>query len=148
MRVIALGHAVIKVRDIDRSLAFYNGVLGMAVAARYASPNGPMAFLTLGNHHDLALLEKGSSAPAPERDGVGLFHLAFKVGDTIEELRETKAHLEERGVTVERAVDHDVTLSLYLEDPDGNGIELYVDASDGWKEDPQRVAGGTVLRTL
>ena len=70
--------------------------------------------------------------------------MAFKIGNDIDVLREAKAHLDAAGVRT-RPVDHEVTLSLYFEDPDGNGIELYVDTSDAWREEPQKVAQGEPL---
>ncbi len=143
MKVQALGHAVIKVRDRKVSEQFYSEVLGIPVAARMDRP--PMTFFTLGNHHDLAVLEVGKEAPDSPANGTGLFHLAFKVGDTIDELREVKSHLEKQGVKIDGVTDHVVTKSLYLTDPDGNGLELYVDTSDVWKEDPQQVAQGKRL---
>jgi catechol 2,3-dioxygenase len=143
MKVHALGHAVLKVRNLERAEQFYNGVLGMPIAARHETM--PMTFFTLGNHHDLAILAVGDNAPDAPKDAPGLFHIALKVGDTIEELREVKGHLEQNGVTIDRTIDHVVSKSIYLRDPDGNGVELYVDASDIWKEDPQQVAQGAPL---
>ncbi|MGI8927474.1 MAG: VOC family protein [Tepidiformaceae bacterium] len=145
MKIQALGHAVIKVRNVQRAEDFYNGILGLPIAARMESPMGPMTFFTLGNHHDFAVLGMGDDAPAPPRNAPGLFHVAFKVGDTLDELREVKTHLEAAGVRIDATIDHTVTDSLYLRDPDGNGIELYVDVSDVWKSDPQSVASGVAL---
>jgi catechol 2,3-dioxygenase len=65
--------------------------------------------------------------------------VAFKIGSKMEELLDAKAKLEAAGLTLS-PVDHDVTKSLYFEDPDGNGIEVYIDASDAWRREPQRVA--------
>ena len=143
MKVRELGHAVIKVRDRDRSEAFYGGVLGMKLAARHETM--PMTFYTLGNHHDLALLEVGDEAPDADRNAPGLFHLAFCVGQTLDELRAVRAELEAAGVKIHATIDHVVSKSLYLNDPDGNGVELYVDGSDVWKTDPQAVAQGAPL---
>jgi len=143
MKVHKLGHAVIKVRDLQRAEEFYHGLLGIPLAARH--PTMPMTFLTLGDHHDLALLEVGDEAPDADRKSPGLFHLAFKVGDTTDELRAVKAELEAAGVTVHAAVDHTVSQALYLDDPDGNGVELYVDGSDVWRREPERVADGAPL---
>ncbi len=70
---------------------------------------------------------------------VGLHHVAFNIGKTMDELREARAKLEAAGVKT-NPIDHEVTKSLYFEDPDGNGIEVYIDASDAWRRDPQRVA--------
>lgn len=143
MPVQSIGHAVLKVRNLDRAEAFYNGVLGMPIAARHETM--PMTFFTLGNHHDFAVLAVGDEAPDADPKGVGLFHVAFKVGDSIDDLRAMRDQIEARGATIQRTIDHNVSLSLYLSDPDGNGIELYVDSSDAWKEDPSLVASGKPL---
>ena len=143
MKVQALGHAVLKVRNQERAEQFYNGVLGMPIAARHETM--PMTFFTLGNHHDLAILAVGDDAPDAPQNAPGLFHIALKVGDSLDELREVKEHLERSGVTIDRTIDHTVSQSIYLRDPDGNGVELYVDGSDVWKEDPQQVAQGKAL---
>ena len=143
MKVHALGHAVIKVRNLDRAEQFYNGVLGMPIAARHETM--PMTFFTLGNHHDLAILAVGDDAPDAPRNSPGLYHIALKVGETLDELREVKGHLEQSGVKIDATIDHVVSKSVYIRDPDGNGVELYVDASDIWKEDPQQVAQGAPL---
>ena len=64
---------------------------------------------------------------------------AWATSRELDELREAKAKLEAAGIQT-NPIDHEVTKSLYFDDPDGNGIELYVDASDAWRKDPQRVA--------
>ena len=143
MKVQALGHAVLKVRNQERAEQFYNGVLGIPIAARHETM--PMTFFTLGNHHDLAVLAVGDDTPDAPQNAPGLYHIALKVGDSLEELREVKEHLERSGVTIDRTIDHTVSQSIYLRDPDGNGVELYVDGSDVWKEDPQQVAQGKAL---
>ena len=137
MKVHSLGHVVIKVRDQQRAEAFYNGLLGFPIAARYAPMS--MTFFTLGNHHDFAVLAIGNDAEEPPPNAAGLFHVAFKIGDSVDELREAKAKLEAAGVKVE-AYDHFVTKSIYFNDPDGNSIEFYVDGSDAWKRNPELVA--------
>lgn len=142
--VQSLGHVVLNVRDLDRAVEFYHGKLGFPIAAR--SDKFKMTFFTLGNHHDLAVRAVGEDAPAGDpRQGVGLYHVAFKVGDSLDDLRAVKARLEARGVAIDSLSDHDVTASIYLRDPDGNGLELYVDTDDGWKREPQRVATGKPL---
>ena len=142
MRVHALGHVVIKVRDQRRAEAFYNGLLGIPIAARYAPLSA--TFFTLGNHHDLAVVAVGDDAQQPSAKSTGLYHVGFKIGDSIEELREAKAKIEAAGLTV-RAHDHGVTQSIYFDDPDGNTVEFYVDVSDAWKRDAQLVAQVTPL---
>jgi catechol 2,3-dioxygenase len=75
---------------------------------------------------------------APEH-AIGLDHVAFNIGKSLDELRDAKAKLEAAGIKP-TPIDHEVTKSLYFNDPDGNGVELYVDVSDAWRTDPQRVA--------
>jgi len=138
MKIQNLGHVVLKVRDRARAEAFYHGVLGLPVAAR--SDTLRMTFFSLGNtHHDFAVAEVGADAPGVAREAVGLAHVAFKIGDDIEALKKAKAELDAAGIAC-AAADHGVSKSLYLADPDGNRLELYVDQSDDWKRDPQAVA--------
>ncbi len=134
-----LGHAVLRVRDVERSLAFYRDILGLREVARYG---GRMVFLSCGeNHHDLALQQIGKSAPDPNPAAVGLYHLAFKVGDNLRDLLDMKAILEKAGVQILGASDHKVSKALYVMDPDGIEIELYTDENPAiWKTDPQAVA--------
>lgn len=142
MKVRSLGHVVIKVRNQQRAEAFYNGLLGLPIAARYAPL--AMTFFTLGNHHDFALMAIGDDAEDPPAKSAGLFHVAFKIGDSVDELREAKHKLEAAGLKVE-AYDHVVTKSLYFNDPDGNTIEFYVDSSDKWRHHPELVANAAPL---
>ena len=146
LRVRALGHVVLRVRDLEASLAFYRDLLGMTEAARY---RGAMVFLTFGsgNHHDLALQQIGAGAADADPQAVGLYHLAFKVGDSLDELRAWVAKLQAAGVTIGGASDHRVSQALYIVDPDGIEIELYVDADPAiWRDDPTAVANVLPLR--
>ena len=138
MRVQQLGHVVLKVRDRERSERFYTEVLGIPVAARMDTP--AMTFFTLGNHHDFAIFEVGPNGADAAADSPGLFHVAFRVGDTIDDLRSAKVDLEAAGVPIDGIADHTVSKSIYFHDPDGNEIEIYIDASDVWRTDPQTVA--------
>lgn len=135
MEVKSLGHVVLKVRNLERSVQFYRDILGMKEVARY---RGAMVFFSFGsNHHDLALMQLGEQASGAPETSVGLYHVAFKVGDSMDELRACKAHLERHGVAILGASDHNVSQSLYIRDPDGIDIELYVDADPAiWKNDP------------
>ncbi len=138
MKIESLGHVVLKVSDLARSEQFYSGVLGMPVCARFDEQGMNMTFFSLGNHHDLAILEVPADEPAGSESS-GLHHVAFCIGQDLEQLKEAKTHLEAAGLTLD-PIDHEVTKSLYFDDPDGNNIELYVDVSDVWRDDPQRVA--------
>jgi len=144
MKIRSLGHVVLRVRDRARAEAFYGGLLGLPLCARYDEDGFRMAFFTLGNHHDFAVMEVSGEGGPQTGDAVGLDHVAFNIGTTLDELRAAKATLEAAGIEV-RPIDHEVTQSLYFRDPDGNGIEVYVDTSDVWRRDPQRVAQGAPL---
>jgi catechol-2,3-dioxygenase len=102
----------------------------------------PAAAFTSGRtHHELLLIEVGASAqPIPRGRRVGLYHFGLKVGDTDTELREARDQLMAAGTRIVGATDHGITHSLYIEDPDGNEIELYIDVQPArWKEDPTAV---------
>jgi catechol 2,3-dioxygenase len=138
MEVQQLGHVVLKVRDRERSERFYTDILGLPIAARRDEP--PMTFFTLGNHHDFAIMAVGPDGPDSAANSPGLFHVAFKIGDSTADLHRAKAHLDALDVEIAMAADHTVTQSIYITDPDGNAIELYVDTSNVWRTDPQTVA--------
>jgi catechol 2,3-dioxygenase len=142
MKVDSLGHVVVKVKDQKRSEDFYNGVLGIPICARNEQP--PMTFFSVGNHHDFAVMVIGDQAEDANKNAVGLAHVAFKIGHDMSELAEAKEHLEKAGIR-SMPIDHEVTKSLYFADPDGNEVELYIDASDAWKAEPQRVAQASPL---
>ncbi len=138
MKIKSLGHVVVRVSDRERAERFYGDVLGLPLCARFDENGMKMAFFSLGNHHDFAVMEVPGKNVRKDTD-VGLDHIAFNIGTNLDELREAKARLEAAGIAPS-PVDHEVTKSLYFTDPDGNGIELYVDASDVWRKEPQRVA--------
>lgn len=147
MEIKELGHVVLYVRDIQRSAAFYRDVLGWrqivpdpgagtrAPIAAFAAPSGR-------THHELLLIEVGPDAAAmPAGRRLGLYHFGLKIGDSDDELREALARLQESGTPVLGASDHTVSHSLYIADPDGNEIELYVDVPGvDWRSDPSLMA--------
>jgi len=148
IRVERVGHVVLKVRDLERAVRFYRDVLGLREVAR-GTFGGPMVFFstTGDNHHDLALMEVGPEAPRPAAQAVGLYHVALKIGDSLDALRAAKTHLEAHGIARLSLVDHHVSQSIYLNDPDGNGLELYVDADPAvWRTNPAAVATAGPLR--
>jgi catechol 2,3-dioxygenase len=140
MRVRELGHVVLYVRNIERSVAFYRDLLGFTPIA---SPglHAPVAAFSSGRtHHEMLLIEVGEDAPGPERGPrVGLYHIGLKIGDTDAELREALDRLTEAGTPIVGASDHTVTHSLYVLDPDGNEVELYVDMPNVNWDDPEAV---------
>jgi catechol 2,3-dioxygenase len=135
------GHANLFVADVGRSLRFYRDVCGIEEV--FTEPGIKAGFLSNGaTHHDIGLMQV-SDRPLYGKDGKvqntmvrgrlpGLNHLAFHVAreqDLIEAYRNAAAH----GITVERAMDHGMSRSLYLLDPDGNAIEFYFDTITDWR---------------
>jgi catechol 2,3-dioxygenase len=140
IRVKKIGHVVLRVRNLEESAKFYREVLNLREVADY---QGMMKFFTIDgtNHHDLALMALGDRAERPPENAVGLYHIALKIGESISELKEAKKWLEKNNVKIVGSADHKVSKSLYVEDPDGNGIEVYVDESPSvWEKDPGAVA--------
>jgi catechol 2,3-dioxygenase len=139
MKAHYLGHVVFYVRDPNRSLAFYRDLLGFKEVGRIF--DGKAAALTAGRtHHELLLIETRDAASAPSEHTLGLYHIGIKIGDDLNELRAAKRELKQAGVQITGMSDHTVSQSLYLHDPDGNEVELYVDADEAiWKNDPSAV---------
>jgi catechol 2,3-dioxygenase len=146
IKVRNVGHVVLKVRDIERAARFYRDVLGLQEVAR-GTFGRPMAFFSTGdNHHDVAVMEVGADAPRPAPEATGLYHVALRIGTTLDELRAARAHLEASGITDMRVRDHVVSQSIYITDPDGNAVELYVDADPAiWRDKPETVANSRPL---
>jgi catechol 2,3-dioxygenase len=139
MRAHYLGHVVFYVKDLERSLGFYRDLLGFKEVGRIF--NGAAAALTSGRtHHELLLIQVGD-APGPLTGRHrGLYHIGIKVGDSLDELRQAKRELEQAEISIDGMSDHTVSQSLYLKDPDGNEVELYVDADESvWKNNPSAV---------
>ncbi len=142
MEVKELGHLVLYVRDLERSRRFYRDVLGWREITDDVPLNLPAAAFTSGRtHHELLLIEVGPGAqPIPRGRRVGMYHFGLKIGESDDDLREAVESLREAGVPISGASDHTVTHSLYIEDPDGNEIELYIDVQpERWRDDPAAV---------
>ena len=141
MEIKELGHLVLYVHDLGRSVAFYRDVLGWKQVSDDVPGMPAAAFSSGRTHHELLLIEVGAQAqPIPDGRRVGLYHFGLKVGDTDDELRDALARVKEAGVTITGMSDHTVTHSLYIADPDGNEIELYIDvAGVDWRTDPAAV---------
>jgi catechol 2,3-dioxygenase len=141
MRVRELGHVVLYVRDLERSRDFYRDVLGFPELEMPDMAFPAAAYSTGRTHHELLLIEVGPDAAAlPPGRRVGMYHFGLNVGDTDDDLRAALADLQAAGVDVLGASDHTVTHSLYIADPDGNEIELYIDVPTAdWRNDPALV---------
>lgn len=137
INVARLNHAVLYVRDLDRSVDFYRRAFGFEEIAREGDR---MAFLRAAgtdNHHDLGLMTVGANAPSPPPGSVGLYHLAWQV-PTIDDLSHAAAVLAELDA-ITGASDHGATKSLYGKDPDGNEFEvMWMVPRDQWGEYDKR----------
>jgi catechol 2,3-dioxygenase len=120
-----IGHVHLKVAAIDRSLDFYCGVLGFELQQRLGND---AAFVSAGGyHHHIGINtwhSRGGSPPPPGT--TGLFHVAVRY-PTRRALADALARLRDAGIALTGAADHGVSEALYLDDPDGNGVELYWD---------------------
>lgn len=120
--VKGLNHAVLYVRNLERSLQFYQALFGFTEVARMGDR---MAFLRAApsnNHHDLGLMALGDTAPLPQPGTVGLYHLAWEV-PTRQDLLAARVLLQQVGC-LSGASDHGASQSLYAKDPDGNEFEI------------------------
>lgn len=127
IRIRKLGHVVLQVRDVERSVRFYTEVLNFRVSDR--GGQGGVFLTAVGDHHTVALFpSEGDKAQQPEEGGVRLHHFAMQVG-SLEELFEIRAYLRERGVPIEfegrRALGAHTSVEFL--DPDGFHLELYYD---------------------
>ena len=135
-RRVHIGHVHLKVSDLERALEFYCGVLGLELAQRY----GPgAAFISAGGyHHHIGLNtweSLGGSAPPPGT--TGLYHTAIVYPSRASLAKACRRVLAAR-IPLEGAADHGVSESVYLRDPDGNGVELYWDRpEESWPRSPE-----------
>ncbi len=120
-----IGHVHLKVADIDRALGFYHDVLGFDIVIRMGNS---AAFLSAGGyHHHIGMNtweSQGGQPPAPGT--TGLYHVAILYQERAE-LADAVRRLIEAGIPIGGASDHGVSEAIYLDDPDGNGVELYWD---------------------
>jgi len=140
---LRVGHVHLKVSDLDRSLSFYSDLLGFKVTQRYGTE---AIFLAAGDYHHhvgLNIWYSQGNPPAPTHSP-GLFHSAFLYPER-KDLAEICKRLLEHGYPLTGAADHGVSEALYLDDPDGNGVELYWDKPmSGW---PRKLDGSLDMYT-
>ncbi|HXA13834.1 MAG TPA: VOC family protein [Opitutaceae bacterium] len=140
---VRIGHVHLKVADLDRSLAFYCGVLGFQLMQRFGSQ---AAFISAGGyHHHIGLNTWESLGGKPPAPGTtGLYHLAI-LYPTRALLADALRRLGRAKIPLDGASDHGVSEALYLHDPDDNGVELYWDRPrDQWPRSPD---GGVAMVT-
>ncbi len=123
-----IGHLVLNVKDVDAATKFYTDVIGFEISVQRP---GLGTFLTRGKiHHDLALFQAKEGAAPVSEGGLGLNHMAIQVED-FAELTDYHNRLKEYyEVTELRTTDHSMTKSIYISDPDGNGIELFCNSQE------------------
>jgi catechol 2,3-dioxygenase len=145
MKVQELGHIVLYVHDLERSRRFYGDLLGFEEIGRFGDVGAVFVSGSHRTHHELLLLEVGPDAtPVTRGRHAGLYHFGLKIGTTDDELKAAVAELNAAGATIVGTGDHTVTHSLYLEDPDGNEIELYIDVQpEVWRDQPMAVIAPT-----
>jgi catechol 2,3-dioxygenase len=132
---VDIGHVHLKVADVDRALGFYRDVLGFELQQRWGQD---AAFLSAGGyHHHLGLNSwESRGGSAPPRGTTGLYHAAIRY-PTRATLADALRRLVDAGIPLTGASDHGVSIALYLNDPDGNGLELYWDRpEEEWPRDP------------
>ena len=140
---VRIGHVHLKVSDLDRALRFYRDVLGFEVMQRHANE---VAFISAGGyHHHIGLNTWESAGGQPPPPGTtGLYHFAI-LYPTRAALADALRRLIAAKIPLDGASDHGVSEALYLNDPDGNGIELYWDKpKEHW---PRTAAGGVEMYT-
>ncbi len=137
-----IGHVHLKVSDLDRAIAFYGGILGFGITQRYGAQ---AAFLAAGGYHHHVGLNTWESAggTAPPPGHTGLYHTAFLFPDR-SSLANALRRLIKADWPLTGAADHGVSEAIYLDDPDGNGVELYRDRPEvEWPRTPD----GTLAMT-
>jgi catechol 2,3-dioxygenase len=131
---VQIGHVHLTVADLDRAIKFYRDMLGFNVTARFGSS---AVFLSSGSyHHHIGLNTwAGKDVTPPPEGHSGLYHFAILYPDRYELAKAFKV-LWEKKYPLEGASDHGISESVYIKDPDGNGIELYCDRpAEEWPTD-------------
>ncbi len=129
VKPLQLGHANIRVRDVERSTKFYTEVLGLQVTHRREN----QVFLSAREHsHELAIRGMGPDAPGPDSRQVGTNHFAWEMA-SFEDLQAMYRHLQEKGVDILRVRENTYSVGVYFNDPDGNGLEVYYEEPGGYR---------------
>ncbi len=139
-KVVHLGHIVFYVADLDRSLRFYRDLLGLQEVKGGDLPFQAAALTSGRTHHEVLLIEVGDVPPPISGPRLGFYHAGFCIGTSEIELRDARDAVLAAGFAIKGSSDHTITKSLYVLDPDGNEIELYIDVPGvDWKGTPELV---------
>jgi len=130
-----LGHVVYYVRNLEASIRFYRDAIGLTPVGKIF--NDRAALLTGGRtHHELLLIGVGDAEGPLTGKRIGLYHVGWKIGESLEDLNHARMRILQQGYTLDGQSDHTVSQSIYLRDPDDNEVELFVDnPAFDWKSD-------------
>jgi len=141
---VDIGHVHLNVKDLDRSIAFYGEVLGLDVVLRMPK----LAFLSYDGYHHHVALDSRAAASLGAQEHQGLHHFALR-HETRSELADSVRRAQAAGVPIKRAADFYVLEAVFIDDPDGNGVELSWDRPrDSWADDWATPAGLGTPRPL
>jgi catechol 2,3-dioxygenase len=125
MPIERVGHVVIKMRDLEAAKRFYRDILGMKITDER---EGFGVFFRFHDyHHDIAVFKVDADAASPQKNQVGLAHIAL-VADSLATVKAMYQRLKAHNVPIVRTVDHGITKSVYFQDPEGNELEIYCEA--------------------
>ena len=128
-----LGHINIFVRNSERSQQWYSDVLGLHTYD--LRPGAAFMAADIDQSHEIALVEVGEDASGPEKRRVGLNHMAWMM-ESLDDLKEIYQRLKDKNVPIVRVGDHGVSIGIYVQDPDGNGVEVgYEIPRSEWPQD-------------
>lgn len=130
IKLSRIGHAALRIRDMEESKRFYTEVLGFNIVEEDPEHGGCFMRLPSGGDTDGHMLDlvpvddPDTASPPPGSNGVGVVHIAIKV-DSNDDLKDAYEHLQQHGVEVNRLIEHANQRSMYFTDPSGNGLEIY-----------------------
>jgi len=142
MKIRALGHVSLFVRDLEATRRFYRDLLGLTETG--TGKDGRIVFFSAGaRHHDLSCELARAAGPGPQPKGVpGLYHVAFEVGETADDLAAARRDVEARGLTP----FGEYANGFCVRDPDGHEVELYVEPSRTRQRSSTPASGATTTQ--